>query len=68
MIGSLLGVDDGIWQGNFDLADILFLVAAFLFGAAAIIPITRRGNNRIDFSVSLIPAGLCLVAIALLVL
>ena len=65
----MFAVDDGIWQGNLDLADIFFLVAAIVFALAAILPFTRRGDTtRVDFVVALIPAGLCLVALAWLVL
>lgn len=63
---NLLAVDDGIWSGNLDAADVLFLIAAIVFAVAAIVPWTR--SPRGDFSISLVPAGLCLVALAWLVL
>lgn len=44
-----------IAQGHRDIADVLLLIGAVLFGVEAVL---RRG---------LVPAGLCLVAIALLV-
>jgi hypothetical protein len=70
----VIGVDDGIWAGNLDAADVLFLIAAVVFAIAAILPHVRRvptvdgSRTHIDFGVSLVPAGLCLVAIAWLVL
>ena len=73
-MNSLLAVDDGIWQGNFDLADIVFLIATIVFLIAAILPHVRRVDTvdgtrtRVDFVVSLVPLGLALVAFGLLVI
>jgi hypothetical protein len=66
----MLGTDDGIWSGNLNAADVLFLIAAIVFGLAAIFPYTSRRTEgvRFDFGVSLIPAGLCLLAVAWLLL
>lgn len=66
----MLGVDDGIWQGNLDLADVLFLIAAIVFAIAAVMPhIGRRTEGaRFDLGLSLVPLGLCLVAFAWTVL
>jgi hypothetical protein len=33
---NLLAVDDGIWQGNFDLADVFFALATILAVLSAI--------------------------------
>ena len=59
----LLAVDDGIFQGNFNLADIFFLIAAILFGIAAVFAYQVK-----TFYATLISAGLCLVALGWLVL
>ncbi len=66
----MLAVDDGIWSGNLDAADVLFLIAAIVFAVAAIIPHfgTRTDGGRRDFGVSLVPLGLCLLSIAWMVL
>jgi hypothetical protein len=69
----MFAVDDGIWAGNLDAADVLFLIAAIVFAIAAILPHVRRSTvdgtrTVIDFGVSLVPAGLCLLAIAWLIL
>ena len=61
----MLGVDDGIWSGNFNVADILFLIAAIVFAIATILPHTRRVDGaRVEYGVSLVPLGLCLVSLA----
>ena len=70
----MLAVDDGIWSGNLDAADVLFLIVAIVFAIAAVFPFVRRvptadgTRTRVDFGVSLVPLGLCLVSIAWLVL
>jgi hypothetical protein len=66
----MFAVDDGIWAGNLDAADVLFLIAAVVFGIAAVLPHTIRRSEgvRLDLGVSLVPAGLCLLAIAWLIL
>lgn len=66
----MVAVDDGLVDGNLNVADTLFLIAAVVFAIAAILPHTRprtAGVGR-DLTVSLVPLGLCLVAVALLVL
>jgi hypothetical protein len=59
-----------IAHGHVDGADVLFLIAAIIFGIAAILPHThhRTEGARLDLGVSLIPAGLCLISIAWLIL
>jgi hypothetical protein len=66
----MIGVDDGIWQGHFDFADVLFLIAAVVFLVAAIRPHLTRSTDvaRADWGVSLFPLGLALVAVAWLIL
>jgi len=59
----MLAVDDGLLQGNFDVADILFLIAAIVFGIATFIAATRS-----TVEAALVPLGLTLVAVAWLVL
>ena len=66
----MLGVDDGLMDGNLNAADILFLIAAVVFLIAAILPHThsRTAGTRLDVDISLVPLGLCLLSIAWLVL
>ena len=52
-----------IASGHADAADLLFLIAAVLFGVAAIIAIARSAAES-----ALVPAGLCLVAVSWLLL
>lgn len=59
----LLAVDDGIASGNANAADIFFLIAAILFGIGAIIAYSVK-----TFYATLIAAGLCMTAIAWLLL
>jgi hypothetical protein len=54
-----------IATGHTDLADILFLIAAIIFALAGMITTTQRPDPS---NGALIPAGLALLAIALLVL
>lgn len=74
---SLLAVDDGIWQGNFDFADILFIVATVLFIAAAVLDFTRHTRTVDDahahhphvvYTIPLIALGLAFTALAFAVL
>jgi hypothetical protein len=60
---TLLAADDGIWQGNLNLADIFFLIAAILFFIGAFIAYSVK-----TFYATLIAAGLGLVALGWLVL
>lgn len=63
MIAALLAADDGIWAGKYNLADIFFLIAAILFGIAAVFAYQVK-----TFYATLISAGLCLVSLGWLVL
>jgi hypothetical protein len=54
-----------IAHGHVDGADVLFLIAAVIFAAAALLPLRAR---PIALEAMLIPAGLCLTAIAWLIL
>jgi hypothetical protein len=63
MSTTLLAVDDGLIRGNLDAADLLFLVAAVVFGVAAFLRFTARAVDA-----GLVAVGLCLTAIAWLVL
>jgi hypothetical protein len=72
----VIAVDDGIWTGNYNLADVLFIIAAIVFFLAAIIPFFRRGP-RVDGAArpavvisieQIVAAGLCLATIAFLAL
>jgi len=68
-VNSILAVDNG----NFGTANVLFLIAAILFGLAAIFHIfspTTGPEPRAAYwgwTPALVDAGLCLVAIGLLV-
>lgn len=69
----MLGIDDGIWNGNYNAADVLFLIAAIIFAIAAVLPHVRTHRvdgvrTHVDVGVSLVPVGLCLASIAWLVL
>jgi len=56
-----------IANSHVDLADVLFLIAAIVFAVAAIAAYVRQAVPR-DWVPSLVPVGLCLVAVAWLVL
>jgi hypothetical protein len=56
-----------IISGHILLADWLFLVAAVLFAVAAVAIYVRQTVPR-DWIPCLVPAGLCLIAVAWLVL
>jgi len=68
---ALLAVDDGIWQGNFDLADILFIAAAIVFAIAAVLDFTRHTHTANGdhvhharvYTLPLIALGLAFVAL-----
>jgi hypothetical protein len=55
----------GIVSGHTFGADLLFLIAAVLFGIEALLVATGAGIERHG---GLVPAGLCLVAVAWLIL
>ena len=59
----MFAVDDGIFQGNFNLADIAFLVALILFIIAFVIRLQARAIDA-----AIIAAGLACVAFGWLVL
>jgi hypothetical protein len=59
----LLAADDGIWQGNANLADICFLIGVILFAIAGVIAYSVK-----TFYATLIAAGLAVVSLGLLVL
>jgi hypothetical protein len=59
----MLSVDDGIFSGKFDLADIFFLIATILFVIGAIIAFQVK-----TLYATLISAGLAAVALGWLVL
>ena len=59
-----------IISGHGTLADWLLLIAAILFGLAALVPFLAPGpaERGPALRAALIPAGLCLVAVGFLVL
>lgn len=65
MMSTLLAVDDGFVHGKLDLADLLFLIAAILFGVGAFV--AWSVNPRLLWA-TLVALGLCLVSIAWFVL
>ena len=66
--------EDGIWSGNADLADVLFLIAAVVFAIAAFLGYqgTRTTADGTyggrSFWATAVAVGLCLAMIAWLVL
>lgn len=64
----MIAVDDGLVNGNLNLADVFFLVGAILLALAAILylmahrPVPANGTARpaIWWHGFLVPAGLCL--------
>ena len=54
-----------IARGNAGTADVLFLIAAIVLGVATLLPLRAR---PIALDAMLIPAGLCLLAVAWLIL
>ena len=62
---SMLAVDDGLWSGNFDAADICFLIATILFAIAFVVRVIMK-PIPIDFT--LVAAGLTAVALAWLLM
>jgi hypothetical protein len=60
---TVFAVDDGFVNGKASLADLLFLIAAILFGVGAFIAYSVK-----TFYATLIAVGLCLVAIGWFVL
>lgn len=60
---NLLAVDDGIINGNLDAADVLFLLAAVLFGVAAFLRLSAKAVDA-----GLVALGLCVAAVAFLIL
>jgi hypothetical protein len=54
-----------IASGHVDAADVLFLIAAIIFAVAALLPLRTR---PVALEAMLVPAGLCLVAVAWLLL
>jgi len=62
-MSTLLAVDDGIIHGELNFADLLFLVAAILFG---VVTFLRVSAHAVDGA--LMALGLCLATIAFLFL
>lgn len=61
----MFAVDDGIFSGSYNLADILFLIGAIVFIIAFII---RLMVKPIPLDMVLVAAGLACVALGWLVL
>ena len=59
---TLLG---DIASGEVDTSDVLLLIAAILFGLAALLPLRVR---PVVLEGMLVPAGLCLLTIGLMIL
>ena len=60
-MSSLLAVDDGFFNGNFNFADLMFLVAAIVFAIAFIVRVLLR---PVPIAETMIAAGLTCVALA----
>ena len=61
----MIAADDGIWAGNLNLADILFLIAFIVFCIALVFRVMLR---PLPIAEVLITAGLACVALAWMVL
>lgn len=61
----MIAVDDGIWSGNFNFADVMFLVAFIVFVIAAVIRLLAK-PIAIDFV--LVAVGLACVSLAWLLI
>jgi hypothetical protein len=59
----MIAADDGIFQGNFNLADIAFFVALILFIIAFVVRLQARAVDA-----AIIAAGLACIAFGYLVL
>jgi hypothetical protein len=59
----ILAADDGIFSGNFNLADIAFLVALILFVIAFVVRLQARAIDA-----AIVAAGLACVSLGWLVL
>jgi len=62
-MSTLLAVDDGIIHGELNFADLLFLVAAILFG---VVTFLRVSAHVVDGA--LMALGLCFASVGLLLL
>jgi hypothetical protein len=65
MLGTLLAADDGIINGNLNLADIFFLIAVIVFAIAFVL---RLMVKPVPIDGLMIAAGLVCVALGWLVL
>ncbi len=61
----MLSVDDGFFSGNFNVADLCFLIATILFAIAFLI---RALARPVPLAETLIAGGLTAVALAWLVI
>lgn len=46
----MFAVDDGIWSGNLNAADVFFLIASILALVAAVLAFPRRGADAAPVS------------------
>jgi hypothetical protein len=65
MTALLLGVDDGIFQGKLNLADVFFLIATIVFAIAFVL---RLMVKPVPVDGLMIAAGFVALALGLLVL
>ena len=61
----MLSVDDGIWSGNLNMADVFFLIATIVFAIGFIIVLTVK---PLVIDRLMLFAGLVFVALGFLVL
>ena len=67
-MAALLAVDDGIWSGNLNLADVFYLIAVILAGLSAIFAYTPPTQPNVARAVGpLLSAAVCFAALGLLV-
>lgn len=65
----MLGIDDGIWSGNLNAADIFFIVATVLLVVAAVLAFPRPAPSRASvYSTALAYLGLGCATFAWLIL
>lgn len=63
MTNTLFAIDDGLINGNLDVGDVLFLVAALLFLGVTFLHAKARAVEA-----ALTTAAFCLLAVAFLIL
>lgn len=50
----MLAIDDGIWRGNYDAADVLFLIAVVLAAVATLLYAVAARRTHTERSVEIV--------------